>query len=196
MNTKTKTTNLDQMRERLATLKAELDGLSRPKWNKQKAEIELLAADIEHEEGIERSQRKKAEAEQAAQEEALLKEQMRQRSLALANLGETMSKDYEDAANQLVKVWTKSGNLFDEVCDFDFRSDPEFIALFRPEYHVHQLCRCLTTRGFRPVIDAIKNFHPGPLPDEVKMADYLRGTVMDDAANDDAAPTNDGEVDK
>ena len=67
MNTKTKTTNLDQMRERLATLKAELDGLSRPKWNKQKAEIELLVADIEHEEGIERSQRKKAEAEQAAQ---------------------------------------------------------------------------------------------------------------------------------
>ena len=57
MNAKTKTTNLDQMRERLATLKAELDGLSRPKWNKQKAEIELLAADIEHEEGIERSQR-------------------------------------------------------------------------------------------------------------------------------------------
>ena len=196
MNTKTKTTNLDQMRERLATLKAGLDGLSRPKWDRQKAEIDLLVADIEHEEGIERSQRKKAEAEQAAQEEALLKEQMRQRSLALANLGETMSKEYEDAANQIAKVWTKSGNLFDEVCDFDFRSDPEFIALFRPEYHVHQLCRCLTTRGFRPVIDAIKNFHPGPLPDEVKMADYLRGTVMDDAANDDAAPTNDGEVDK
>ena len=58
------------------------------------------------------------------------------------------------------------------------------------------MCRCLTTRGFRPIIDAIKDFHPGPLPDEVKMADYLRGTVMEDAANDDAAPTNDGEVDK
>jgi hypothetical protein len=184
------------MRERLATLKAGLDGLSRPKWDRQKAEIDLLVADIEHEEGIERSQRKKAEAEQAAQEEALLKEQMRQRSLALANLGETMSKDYEDAANQIAKVWTKSGNLFDEVCDFDFRSDPEFIKLFRPDYHVHQLCRCLTTRGFRPIIDAIKDFHPGPLPDEVKMADYLRGTVMGDTANDDAAPTNDGGVDK
>jgi hypothetical protein len=125
-----------------------------------------------------------------------IKGTVRKKSVALANLDETMSKDYEDAADQIVKVWTKSGNLFDEVCDFDFRSDPEFIALFRPEYHVHQLCRCLTTRGFRPIIDAIKNFHPGPLPDEVKMADYLRGTVMDDAANDDAAPTNDGEVDK
>ena len=41
MNAKTKTTNLDQMRERLATLKAGLDGLSRPKWNEQKAEIDF-----------------------------------------------------------------------------------------------------------------------------------------------------------
>ena len=99
MNAKTKTTNLDQMRERLATLKAELDGLSRPKWNKQKAEIELLAADIEHEEGIERSQRKKAEAEQAAQEEALLKEQVRQRSRALEKLRDMLAEEYKDVAD-------------------------------------------------------------------------------------------------
>ena len=196
MNAKTKTTNLDQMRERLATLKAGLDGLSRPKWDRQKAEIDLLVADIEHEEGIERSQRKKAEAEQAAQEEAVLKEQVRQRSRALEKLRDMLAEDYEDVADRVAATWTKSGNLFDEVCDFDFRSDPEYISLFRPEYHLHQLCRCLTTRGFRPIIDAIKGFHPGPLPDEVKMTDYLRGAGMDDAANDDAAPTNDGEVDK
>ena len=196
MEDKTNITNLDKMRKRQAALQAALDGLQRSEWNKQKAKVDRLAADIEHEEGIQRWQQKKAEADRVAQQEALLKEQVRKKSVALANLDETMSKDYEDAANQLVKVWTKSGNLFDEVCDFDFRSDPEFIALFRPEYHVHQLCRCLTTRGFRPIIDAIKNFHPGPLPDEVKMADYLRGTVMGDTANDDAAPTNDGGVDK
>ena len=196
MEDKSNITNLDRMLKRQAAIQAALDGLQRSEWNKQKAKVDRLAADIEHEEGIQRWQQKKAEADRVAQQEALLKEQVRKKSVALANLGETLERDYEDAADQIVKVWTKSGNLSDEVCNFDFHNEPEFIGLFRPEYHVHQLCRCLHARGFRPIIDAIKNYHPGPLADEVQMADYLCGVNVGDVANKNDAPANDGGAEK
>jgi hypothetical protein len=93
------TTNLDQMRNQFATLRAQLDGLPRTEWNKHKAKLVRLEADIEHEEGIQRWEHKKVEAESIALEAAEMKEQVRQRSLALAGLSDTLEKNYEDIAD-------------------------------------------------------------------------------------------------
>ena len=196
METDIDTSNLDQMRKRLVAMKTKADGLPRTEWNKLKAKKKLLEADIEHEEGIIRWKQKKAEVDYAAQQEALMREQVRLRSLALAGLSDTLEKDYQDIADRFAATWTKSGNLRDEVCNFDFHNEPDFISLFRPEHHVHQLCRCLHARGFRPIIDAIKNYHPGPLADEVQMADYLCGVNVGDVANKNDAPANDGGAEK
>ena len=196
METDIDTTNLDQMRNQFATLRAQLDGLPRTEWNKHKAKLVRLEADIEHEEGIQRWEHKKVEAESIALEAAEMKEQVRQRALALAGLSDTFETDYEDIADRFAATWTKSGNLFDEVCDFDFHNESDFIGLFRPDNHVHQLCRCLHARGFRPIIDAIKSYHPGPLPDEVQMSDYLCGVNVGDVTNKNDAPANDGGAEK
>ena len=165
---------------------------SKPQRKIITAQVRVAFEDARAQADLRREKAEFAEAEKA--------ELDRQRLVVLEfqqRLEKHFTDDYDKLLDHMIATFKTGDKLFTEVCcATDLKLDAGFIALFRPEYHLHQLCRCLTTRGFRPIIDAIKDFHLGPLPDDVKMTDYLRGTVMDDTANDDAAPTNDGEVDK
>ena len=151
------------------------------------AQVRVAFEDARAQADLRREKAEFAEAEKA--------ELDRQRLVVLEfqqRLEKHFTDDYDKLLDHMIATFKTGDKLFTEVCcATDLKLDAGFISLFRTDYHLHQMCRCLTTRGFRPIIDAIKDFYPGPLPDDVKMTDYLRGTVMDDAA-----PTNDGEVDK
>ena len=155
------------------------------------AKVKVAYADARAQADLRREQAEAAaadEAEHARQQRVVQK--MRQR------LEEHLTDDCEKLLDQLITTYETGDELFKDICDINFNLEPDFIGLFRPEDHVHQLCRCLHSRGFRPIIDAIKNYHPGPLADEVQMADFLRDVNFGDVANENDALATDGGAEK
>ena len=140
---------------------------------KHQKKVEAAKVKLAYAEAREKAEQQRQKDEAEAAEFAEKERNNRIRSKLSQRLEEHLSDDYEKTLEQLISTYQTGEALFKDVCNLDFNLEPEFISKFRPENHVHQMCRCISAEGFRPIIDAIKGFHLGPLPDEVRMRDYL-----------------------
>ena len=167
--------NVETARKELEELQAQsikIDDFAT--FTKHQRKIETAGIKLRYAEAREKADLLKEQEEMAAAEKA---EDVRQQRIVLKmqqRLQEHLTDDYEKVLDELISTYKTGEELFKDVCDIDFNLEPDFIGLYRQEHHVHQLCRCLHARGFRPIIDAVKNFHAGPLPDEVNMGDFAR----------------------
>jgi hypothetical protein len=169
---------IDKARQELEDLIAKSINIADfAEFAKHQKKVEAAKVKLAYAEAREKAEQQRQKDEAEAAELAEKERNNRLMSKFSQRLEEHLSNDYDKTLDQLISTYQTGEALFKDVCNVDFNLQPDVIGLYRQEYHIHQFCRCLTTRGFRPIIDAIKNFHPGPLPHEVKMADYLGDAV-------------------
>ena len=148
---------------------------------KHQKKIETIKLKLDFAEAQKRADERKIHEDKEAAEKAERERQQRITDKVRQRLEKHLNESYEKTLADVGEIYKISEELFKEVCNLDFNLEPDFVRQFRPEFHVHQMCRCLCSAGFRPVIDAFKSFHLGPLADEVRMSDYLGRAANDNA---------------